>query len=188
MKALEVVGFVGVIGSGKDYRADLLVHQEGYVRVDFKDELLDMASDLVGYDVRSDYEWFKQWPIGILRHPNRILCEFIKMDAKKMLEEHPKAMTGRMLLQRLGTEVIRKRDPDYWVKAWKTRALRDLAAPRRIGHRAVFCDYHSSRYDAASKHGSEKMAQAFLRLGLKDQQEIGAAEVGRLQGEYDHGR
>jgi len=185
---IEVVAFVGVIGSGKDYQANLLV-DKGFVRIDFKDELLDMVSDLVGYNVRDDYDWFKEHVVGIRRPENRLLEYHAHNDSE--LARVRGAMTGRQMLQRFGTEVMRKRDPDYWAKAWHRRAMvaihqgksvtcADCRFMNEVGHvnktrvpaKFIFCDYHSSRYDAKSKHVSERMAQDLLFGGLKDMEEI----------------
>lgn len=93
--------------------------------------------------------------------------------------------SGRRLLQRLGTEVMRKRDPDYWVKAWIIKAEEARKAGFNVcvadcrfrneaevilanGGELVFCDYHSNRYDAGQAHESEHLAQRMLALGLKD--------------------
>ena len=196
----SVVSFVGVIGSGKDYQANLLV-DKGYFRIDFKDELLDMVSDLVGYNVREDYDWFKENAVGIRRPKNRLQEACAIQDSRMAIERG--AMTGRQMLQRFGTEVMRKRDPDYWAKAWKRKATQafmeglsvacadcrfrnevetiqqmrlwmetDSIVTHGADVKFIFCDYRSGRYDATSKHESEAMAQGLLRMGLKDMQEI----------------
>ena len=181
----KVHGFVGVIGSGKNYQQELLVKQ-GWVAIDFKDELIDMCSDLVGYNIREDYEGFKKRIVGL---PG-ILSE-------GLAPQHPLAMTGRRLLQRMGTEVMRKRDPDYWVKAWEKKVKAALQAGKDVAvadvrfdnevqalksfefqsfapieTKIIFCDYYSDRYCSTSEHESEKMAQEFKRRGYQDQEEI----------------
>lgn len=196
----EIVAHIGVIGSGKDYRSSLL-EQQGYVRIDFKDALLDMASDLVGYDVRADYDWFKRHLVGTRRPENKFLEVYAQSDLDAWLTKHPKAMTGRRLLQRLGTDVMRKRDADFWVKAWREKALPALDSGRSVsvadcrfaneveavrstaaaysavidgGLRArfVYCDFRSKRYDPTGRHESEALAQSLLGSGLTDGEEI----------------
>ena len=191
----EIVAYIGVIGSGKDFSANKLVTEKGYVRLYFKDALLDMASDLAGYDVRADYDFFKEHIVGVRRSENPFKLSFARSDCVDMQNEHPDLMTGRRLLQRLGTEVMRKRDPDYWAEAFTASARKILKSDKSIvcadcrfknevdairgivGYkfftaRFIFCDYKSGRYDPASKHASEKMAQTLLALGLKDQEPI----------------
>ncbi len=192
----KIIGFMGVIGSGKNFQQQMLVNMHGFVALDFKDELLDMASDLVGYDVREDYDWFKEHTVGKRRPEDGTLEKMVVRDSLGDQEVFPEIMTGRRLLQRLGTEVMRKRDTDYWVKAWKKkaeaflaegksvavadvrfrnemRAIEDLNAPERgITSKLVFCDFKSDRYNATSTHPSEAMAQTLLKMGYKDGEEI----------------
>ena len=190
-----IVGFVGVVGSGKDHRAKELVKQ-GFVQVDFKDALLDMASDLVGYDVRQNYDYFKENLVG-LTTPSEVGPKWMQRPpahtlTKDVLACYPHAMTGRLLLQRLGTEVMRKRNPDYWCKAWREKVVALLKAGvkgiavadvrfanemswinstahlHNFGYHIIFCDYHSARYNPGMDHESERMSQAFLKAGKKD--------------------
>jgi hypothetical protein len=193
---MSIVCFMGVIGSGKDYRAAQAMAGPGKpVRVDFKDGLLDMVRDLVGYDPREDYEWFKQSVVGVRREPNRFMQSYQSTDQRALAARHPELMTGRRLLQRLGTDVMRKRDPDHWARVWAVSAHRALderwtvvnadcrfinevsmvlkvAEEARVPARFVFCDYRSPRYDPAAEHESEKLAQALLKLGLRDGDDI----------------
>lgn len=186
----KVTAFIGVMGAGKDYRAGLLT-QTGTVQINFKDPLLDMASDLVGYDVRGNYLWFKHVLAGIRKPENEFQASGLMQASKDIQRECPGALTGRLLLQRLGTDVMRKRDPDYWANKWRDAAIKlmrqghdvciadcrflnevnavMLAAEASHGNREfVFCDYHSSQYNPKDRHESEKMAQRLLSLGLKD--------------------
>lgn len=186
--------FIGVVGGGKDFRANAL-KSEGFIRINFKDELLDMASDLVGYDVRGnceeDYAWFKAMPVGVRRPGNPLHANIISAQMVRLLKEHPEIMTGRRLLTRLGTEVMRKRDQDYWIKTFVTKATKALAeghgvsiadcrfrneieAVRRTCPTTLFtfCNFKSPRYDPKLNHVSERLAQALLALGLTDGQVI----------------
>jgi len=202
-----VVAFVGVSGSGKDYRKELLMG-DGYVSIDFKDSLLDMASDLVGFNVRENYDLFKENIVGLTVPDLRPYGGCIKYPphtvTKEVLAQYPHAMTGRVLLQRLGTEVMRKRDPDYWVDQWmnkvglalaegKNVACADCRFPNEMAavrewreHRFVFCDYHSPRYNAFMNHESERMAQGYLGFGCKDGDDIGEIDAIRASEEKKH--
>ena len=195
-----IVAHVGVIGGGKDYRANELA-KIGYERIDFKDALLDLASDIAGYDVREDYDWFKSNVVGVRRPSNRFQEAFVFTDTRELIGRSPEVLTGRRLLTRLGTEGMRKRDKDYWVKQFAKKAhmafnagkcavsadcrfLNEVAVVAKIAvtHEFVFCDYRSERYNPTLEHASEKLAQALLSLGLKDghiitQQEFNAAAV-----------
>jgi hypothetical protein len=192
----KIVGYIGVIGSGKNYQQDRLVKM-GYEPVNFKDALVEMCSDIVGYDVSKDYDWFKEHVIGMRRPQGKMLEHRIALDSYGLQEIHDDIMTGRRLLQRVGTEVMRKRDENYWADAWAKKAstfLRqgtsvvandvrfknEVEAIRRfsfasfgpIDAQIIFCNYKSDRYDAKSKHPSEKLAQSLLKKGYKDMQEV----------------
>ena len=193
-----IIGLVGVIGSGKTFQRDLLI-SKGFTPIDFKDALIDMCEDLVGFPIRGEYESFKSHIIGFNKielSPN-VKIRNLQDYSDSCLETYPLAMTGRKLLQRLGTEVMRKRDPEYWTNAWaksatstlnnghgvvaadvrfpnEIKAIRGLAWTVGADCRIIFCDYKSPRYDATSKHESEVMAQALLQQGYQDLQEIKA--------------
>lgn len=179
-----IAAFLGVIGSGKDHRAQQL-NPALFRRVDFKDELLDIAGDLVGYDVREEYDWFKTAIVGMRRPRNPLGEGMVASVTKELQSRHPSLVTGRVLLQRLGTEVMRKRDRDYWVKAWERRAaeaeragfnvavadcrfMNEVACLQRRGAHFTFCDYRSPRYDPKAPHESEYLAQRLLARGFKD--------------------
>ena len=158
----RVVAFLGVAGSGKDHKAAALA-APGYLRIDFKDALLDMASDLAGHDVREDYDWFKSHIVGVRRPKNTFALAAVKDHGDSLAAACPEVMTGRRLLQRLGTEVMRGRDRDYWCRAWHGRAHRpyfegrdivcadcrfpnEVAFLRQFSAKFVFSDYKSPRY------------------------------------------
>ena len=190
----NIVGFCGVIGSGKNYQQDLLV-KKGFIALDFKTALVKMCGDLVGYDIQKDYEYFKSHVVGVQRPQNPAEEMIYNQMSSTIIANCPEAMTGRRLLQRLGTECMRSRDPDYWVKAWakkakehilggfsvavadvrfwnEIQAIKDLAKELGINQKIMFCDYRSDRYDPTSSHPSEALAQEFLRAGCKDGAEL----------------
>lgn len=183
----DVFGYVGVKGSGKTYRRDLAMQAYAYaVALDFKSELIDMCGDLLGFPVpktEAEYERFKETIVGFSIDGDGF------NDSAAMLAKYPNAMTGRKLLQRMGTDVVRKRAPDYWVDALLAKAKGCLAADTSVFCADVrfrnevqalhalegiapvtfiFCDYHSPRYCAHDKHPSEELAQVLLGMGLKD--------------------
>ena len=197
MPVQKIAAFMGVIGSGKDYQLQLLKAEDPdlWVQIDFKDALIDMVEDLVGFPIRGRYDEFKEFIIGF-QHPNVSLAATLQRDSvslfnKQCVADYPQAMTGRRLLQRLGTDVMRKRDPDYWVHAWaKSTAaaiasgknvvcadcrflnemlvIEELGKQLQIDTSITFCDYHSKRYDANAAHESERLAQQLLASGIQD--------------------
>ena len=205
MSAPQLAVYMGVIGSGKDFSAKKLVEENpNWVQIDFKDALIDMCEDLVGFPVRSRYEEFKEYIVGF-QHPHAALAGTVQRDSqmlfsKQCVKDYPQAMTGRRLLQRLGTDVMRKRDPDYWAAAWgqsvvtaiqagksvacgdcrflnEMHIAEEIADQLEIPYAIIFCDYRSKRYDATAEHESEKLAQWILAAGWKDQQEISYADA-----------
>jgi len=190
---MSITVHIGVIGSGKDYRSGRL-EESGYGRADFKDALLDMVSDIAGYDVRADYEWFKDHPVGVMRPANPLAEAFLRSEWKDILQKHPEIITGRRLLQRVGTEAIRKRHPNYWVDQFVAKAEKTLSEGRgvansdcrffneiesiknfprgvlggRVSSTFIFCDFRSARYNPKFDHASERLAQTFLGMGLRD--------------------
>jgi hypothetical protein len=195
---------MGPIGGGKDYQAKLLIQKDpNYVQIDFKDALIDMCEDIIGFPIRARYEEFKEYIIGF-QHPNAKLAGLLQRDSqmlfnKQCVADYPMAMTGRRLLQRVGTDVMRKRDPDYWTTAWAQSAIAALQAGKNvcvgdcrflnemhivetlgeqmgIETHIIFCDYHSKRYDSTSPHESERLAQRLLKYGCIDLQQICHAE------------
>jgi len=189
-----IIGLCGVIGSGKDFRAKKLVAEEGYIQLDFKEALIDMVEDIVGFPIRENYELFKACVVG-LTAPGYLPPAGMSIEQvnARMLFENPYAMTGRKMLLNVGTNAMRKRDPDYWVNQWikKARTLggnvvaADMRFPnecravmeagtllnRRVTtHRFIFCDFHSDRYNPSLKHESEEMAQNLLAKGYRDGQ------------------
>lgn len=188
-----IIGLIGVIGSGKTYRRDQYV-KDGFTPIDFKDSLIEMAEDLIGFKI-TDYDLFKENVVGLTGptgNPSKIAPRRMTDD---ILFHFPHAMTGRALLQRLGTNVMRKRNPNYWVEAWVGKArhvlmrkgsvvcadcrfpnelkiIKQLATDHKHEYKFIFCDYRSERYDASGRHESEKLAQEMLKRGFKDGQEI----------------
>jgi hypothetical protein len=188
-----IIGLVGVIGSGKTYTRDQYV-AKGFTAIDFKDALIEMAEDLVGFKI-TDYDRFKRTLVGLPDHDNTLPADKYPPHVltQDVLARYPTALTGRVLLQRLGTECMRRRDPDYWVKQWAAKVdklddirvvcadcrfpneiaiIRSTARRYFVPSRIQFCNYKSDRYDATSSHESEEMAQEYLRRGYADGQVI----------------
>lgn len=191
----EITCFVGVIGSGKDFHAGKL-QEQGYQRIDFKDELIRMVSDIVGFDVSKEYDWFKDAIVGIRDPGNPLVQGMHRAWMKELLNSHPNIMTGRQLLQRVGTDAIRSRHPDYWVDCFKREVADATAQGKKVVNadcrfenevlavvsidedaKFIFCNYRSPRYNPYATHQSEQMAQALLRAGKMDGDEMTANEV-----------
>lgn len=164
----NVTCFIGVLGSGKDHQSRKLV-KEGYVQINFADELREMAWSILGWRPENDleYDWFKKGQIYVPNYGE---------------------INGRIFLQNIGS-TMRKKDINYWVKCWIDKAslevnkgnkvccsdcrfLNEIRYALRLGSNFIFCNYKSSRYDDKNTHESEHLAQRFLKEGFKDLQEI----------------
>ena len=170
IQPVEIKAFCGVMGSGKGYKCQQLIDNEGYVQIDFDDGLREMVWKMLDWQPKNaeEYDLFKK---GLF---------FVPSYGK---------LNGRLLLQRIGA-TMRELDPDFWVKQWKKSVDRALA----MGYNKIccsdcrydnevkmiksynwqakttveFCDYHSDRYNAESTHESEAMAIRLLKEGYKD--------------------
>jgi hypothetical protein len=181
----KLIIFIGPIGSGKDFRANEFLSDAkafGYSmeKVCFADELRECMWDLWGWRPKDDkdYEKFK--------------CGTVSMYCGNF-ESSLFEVSGRGLLQRLGTDVIRKRMPDFWVECWKRKVSNllnngknvvcsDLRFPNElktaltietdkntdpIDREFLFCNYRSARY-SLDEHESEVLAQKILEDGYND--------------------
>lgn len=144
---LPHVGLCGHARAGKDTAAAQLADL-GYHRIAFADEVRAFALDvdpLVGPGVR-------------LSDTVRAGWEAAKTDPEV-----------RRLLQRLGTEGVRARDPEFWVRAAMAHASQvngpvvftdvrfanEAAAVRRLGGIVVRIDRHDAGAGANAEHASE---------------------------------
>lgn len=137
MNLTPVIGVTGKKRHGKDTVAEYLTTKRGYTRIALADELKRMVLDLDPLVVVPDSH-----TVGTDLHPSEVyrlsvLVERFGMEAMKNVPE------VRRLLQVMGTEVIRYRDPDFWVRTLHKR-LRDLEAETGVAGLWVVPDI---RYD-----------------------------------------
>jgi hypothetical protein len=164
-----IVGFVGVIGSGKSYRAANYV-ENGFVQINFADALRELAWSVLGWTPKTDadYEEFKSMPITLSQSTTakQPKFEFAKNEA---------SLTGREFLQRLGNNAREIAGENIWVDAWEKKAKREdsvVVADVRywnevqriidLNGKLIFCDYRSSRY-ILSDHPSEALAMELIK-------------------------
>jgi len=176
----EIICFIGRQGSGKDYQCSRL-EEKGFKKLAFADALRDIAYTAIGitddYQRVLDYDWMKAKP-----------C--ITVDEK---DGSSNSYTFRYLLEKLGTEGIRKYDNDFWCRAlvntlkkegYKKVCISDMrfinefdylkkfAEENDYNFKVIFCDYHSDRYDADNNHKSAHMGNWFAKQGFKDLEDV----------------
>lgn len=97
-----IIGVCGEIGAGKDTVADMLCHHHGYRRLAWADKLKEIC-------------WSVYGPLGAERR------HFFGTQADKdepipgILSLSGMPMTGRKILERVGTQGFRAACPDTWV-------------------------------------------------------------------------
>lgn len=169
-KSVQIVGFIGLIGSGKTYESNRLFNeldQEGYkpTLIYFADALRDYCWKLLNWKPANDddYDTFKK---------SVFTCSNFGIE-----------VSGRELLQRLGTEIMRDYDPEVWIRIYErkvkeafqngythiltpdVRFENEKEAITRIGKSVfMFCNYRSDRY-SINNHASEALALKYLNMG-----------------------
>lgn len=198
MDSNDLVVFLGVQGSGKNYQCDLL-KEDRYIQVDFADELRSMAWDILGWKPRPecydrDYEWFKKlelsWIDLIHKCTDKEINYYFDFKQKLEIPKSDFTLTGRLFLQNLGTNAIRARKPDFWIDSWYYKVSRllkegykvctsdcrfenELITCHELCAKFIFCDYRSERYNPDDNHESEELARFLLKTcKLQDKQEI----------------
>ena len=108
-----IIGFVGLIGSGKDTCADTLVSEGGFKRVSFATTLKDAVSSIFGWDreaLEGQTDESRQW--------REEVDEW--WSEKLGIPE----LTPRWVLQYWGTDVLRKNfHDDIWIASLENRLL-----------------------------------------------------------------
>ena len=100
-----LIGLTGLAQSGKDTVADYLVSRHGFEKKSFADPLKQVLRDMdpiLGYDITAP---------GFLITVTQALERFGETAVKNTYPRY------RKYLQMLGTEGIRKIDPEFWINA-----------------------------------------------------------------------
>lgn len=168
---LEVVGYIGCLGSGKSFQTEKLI-KEGYYPIAFADELRNKCWEFLSWNPKNDeeYENFKAGNVFI-----DLFGGFVN---------------GRAVLQQMG-QLMRMENKNYWVDKLKQRidllyklgynkiVVTDIRHENELeliksynNSKVIFCDYKSERYDCSNTHISEQLAQKYLSQGYIDGQQI----------------
>ncbi len=125
---IKIIGFAGKAGAGKTTASDYMVRQHGFVKVNFKDALVDEMkksfwNTLVAmgklYHVTS-ITWANKFPGEV---SDEALVEFL-------FQDKPEAM--RCFMQNYGTELRRSEDEQYWIKRYLEKVNNVLSNGGRV--------------------------------------------------------
>ena len=110
---VNVIGFSGLAGSGKDTAANLLCqHSDKYVKVSFGNAVKDVAAAAFG------------WPRELLQGETKESRDFREVPDKFWSEVLQKPFTPRLALQLVGTECFRNTiDNNFWVYVVQNQIL-----------------------------------------------------------------
>ncbi|EKE02856.1 MAG: hypothetical protein ACD_20C00323G0006 [uncultured bacterium] len=188
----KLVCFIGVIGSGKDYKADRL-EEEGFIKLKIADEIYQEAEKELGIDLDS-YENKENFKIGKIIIGRDILDSAIYEDTPISPTDIYNIRTGREYLNCKGT-FRRQRDKNYWLDQWWKKAVPLLDSEKNLtcsdlrylnelksiyeckkntSHtvKIIFCNYKSYKYNPNFPDPSEKLAQKILSDGWCHEDEL----------------
>jgi hypothetical protein len=156
-----IIGLSGMMGSGKDAVADILVGEFGYEKRSFASALRNEVDSLIlDQEIPADYP---EQAVDAL-----LLCIALELDPW----EKPTSEDMRVVLQCHGTEYRRSQDPDYWVKKaarllpkhgkfvfTDVRFANEFAMLKGLG--GEMWRINRSNHASASPHVSEQFAATF---------------------------
>lgn len=117
---MKIIAFTAKKETGKTTAVKYMKEKEVSVQINFKDALVEELTTLFPellqaicdiYD-KTEYDGMDPWTV------------------EKLFRVKPPLV--RALMRNFGTEVRRKEDPDYWVKAWTKKVLETTQYPTTI--------------------------------------------------------
>lgn len=197
----KIYGLVGVIGSGKSYRAKMLENNSRKFETpiiigDFSEGIRQtIVKILSGSDRKIDvnstaYSSWKKMPqvLNLPIHPLGDIPYVIQTNGREILQR-----TGECLKTLAGEDVWARWTANYVIQQWvkmseedknscdivfgslrfecEVKALFKVAEITGKEIQIIFCDFYSNSYEL-NDHISEKFAQYFLSLGCKDGDDI----------------
>lgn len=197
----KIYGIVGVIGSGKTYRAEQLqvdaaCEERPMILGDFSEGIRQTLMNIFtgrNRGVQLDSSVYAGWKnaqqsILLPTSGNGLLPDIVKVTGREMLQR-----TGEYLKTLAGEDVWAKWTAQDILNRWskidtdkrglcdivfgslrfdcEAEAIFKVAEATGKEVKIYFCDYHSDSYEL-NDHVSEKFAQYFLSLGCKDGDDI----------------
>jgi len=176
----EIIGLTGVIGSGKNYRAEQYEAQ-GYKHLSFADGVRNVAWETLRWKPRNkkEYEIFKRSTISTTL--------FFSQESNGRVDANPEKsqdITGRDYLILVGQRFKTIFGEDIWIKLvlneiynsnHKKFVISDCRFGAELFHlycgyylKVQHCDYRSDRYEIREDERSENLSIAICKLGFKD--------------------
>ena len=197
----KIYGLVGVIGSGKSYRAEFLrakadSENRPIIIGDFSEGIRQtLMNTFTGRDrgIQLDGTVYAKWKelkqnIMLPTSGNSIVPDFSFVSGREMFQntgEYLKKIAGEDIWARWTVNDITNRLSKMTIEESaacdvvfgslrfpiEAQAIFRFSASCGKEVEIIFCDYHSDSYEINS-HVSEKFAQTFLSLGCKDGENI----------------
>jgi len=177
-KNIEVIGLIGVIGSGKSHTARRYV-SDGYQEIIIADEVKSLSHIFLNLNIPpKKAQEFKD--SGIISIPNRdtsisVRDYYINVGQKLKLFFNDEKIWINKAIDSIGKKIEMGYDKIVVSDVRFPVELTELKNMKLSGYnikiKFIFCNYISNRYKIFDSD-SEKMAQHFLSLGYKDQDEI----------------
>lgn len=175
---IDIIGLIGVIGSGKSYTASQLVNN-GYIEVVIADAVKKLAHDLLNIEIDpKDALRLKDLStISVSNFPFEIGMRDYYINVGQKLKTF---FNNNKLWIQKSIETITEK-----IKSGHTRiVVSDVRFPVEVSElrsfqldgykikvKFIFCNYQSNRYKLIDSE-SEMMAKHFLSLGYKDKDEV----------------
>jgi len=194
MNSKQLIGYIGVIGSGKDYRCLNDLKNGNSFKFDFSDGVRELTFGFFGMKYLSGGE-YEEWKLK---------------EHDLSIRGKPEKIQGRKFLENVGITMRRYKN-DFWAKYCAKKiynffskeggkiaivnAIRyieeveyvlKVANLNDVECKFIFCDYHSERYEIRDDD-SEKFAQLFIKKGYQDGDDI-TKEVLNLVEKHNHNK
>lgn len=184
---MKMKGYMGVVGSGKDYNGSKLI-EEGYYKISFADGVRETAWSILGWQPETDsaYEYFKTKYISL--HPLYYSVGHADVQIR-----------GRDLLINIGDGFRKRFGPDFWIDVWKKKVVthlkekpdtnivvtdvrypNEVLAVEEFGGDITFCNFHSKKYNANINADSEYISQQLIKKGFSDGDAVSYEDVRNL--------
>lgn len=171
-KDIQIIGFCGAIGSGKDYQSSLFV-QQGYTKIAFADPLRSLIWSLLKWEPRDDreYSMFKETFFNSL--PKKI-PSFNGRDVLENLGEGAKNLFGKTIWVDAWEKILLQLYTEHGINRFTVSDVRFKQEILRLFEydaKIIFCNYHSNRYTLNKNSPSQTLAHTLSPI-FKDGDDV----------------